>query len=166
VGQGDHGKSSVGRPYTTLNLSAAAAYLFRMTRPYATVETTPGAFAALERLRKLETLLDRQFSVAGIRFGLDSVIGLVPVVGDLISGALGYYLIQEAKRLGVSRFTKARMYANWGVDVTVGAIPVVGDLFDVAFKSNTKNIRLLIADLEKQQRKADRAASRHRPNVT
>lgn len=131
-----------------------------MTEPYAAVEPAPGAFETLERLKRLETLLDRQFSVAGIRFGVDSIIGLVPVVGDLISGALGFYLIQEARRLGVSRFTKARMYANWGVDVTVGAIPVVGDLFDVAFKSNTKNIRLLIADLEKQQRKIDKAAAR------
>jgi hypothetical protein len=136
-----------------------------MTQPYATIELTPGAFETLDRLRKLETLLDRQFSIAGIQFGIDNIIGLVPVVGDLISGALGFYLIQEAKRLGVSRFTKARMYANWGIDVSVGAIPVVGDLFDVAFKSNTKNIKLLIADLEKQQRKIDKAAARHRSNV-
>lgn len=121
-----------------------------MTQPYATVEPVPGAFAALERLKKLEVLLDRQFTIAGIPFGIDSIIGLVPVVGDLISGALGFYLIQEAKRLGVSRFTKARMYANWGLDVSVGALPIVGDLFDVAFKSNTKNIRLLIKDLEKR----------------
>jgi len=81
-------------------------------------------------------------------------------VGDLISGALGFYLIQEAKRLGVSRFTKARMYANWGIDVSVGALPIVGDLFDVAFKSNTRNIRLLITDLERQERKINKANAR------
>lgn len=131
-----------------------------MTKPHATIEPAPGAFESLERLQRLEMLLDRQFSVAGIRFGLDSVIGLVPVVGDLVSGALGFYLIREATRLGASRITRARMYANWGIDVSVGAIPVVGDLFDVAFKSNTKNIRLLIADLERQQRKINKAAAR------
>ena len=134
-------------PYTVLNLSAPAAYLFRMAKPYATGprRTVPGAFEALDRLKKLEMLLDRQFSIAGIRFGVDSLIGLVPVLGDLISGAMGLYIINEARRLGVGKFTLGRMYANWGVDVSVGALPIVGDLFDVAFKSNTKNVRLLIA---------------------
>ena len=136
-----------------------------MEKPYVTVEPVPGAFEALDRLRKIETLLDRQFSIAGIRFGLDSIMGLVPVVGDLVSGALGLYLINEAKRLGVGKFTLTRMYANWGVDLGVGALPVVGDLFDVAFKSNTKNVRLLISHLEKEQRKITKAAGRNRPNV-
>jgi hypothetical protein len=131
-----------------------------MTQPHATVESSPGAFAALDRLKRLERLLDRQFSIGGIQFGIDSVIGLVPVLGDLITGAMGFYLIQEAKRLGVSRWTKARMYTNWGLDVTVGAIPVVGDLFDLAFKSNTKNIKLLIADIERQERKIAKAGAR------
>ena len=138
-----------------------------MEKPYAplngTIEPAPGAFEALERLRKLETLLDRQFSIAGIRFGLDSVIGLVPVVGDLVSGALGLYLINEAKRLGVGKFTLGRIYANWGVDLGVGALPIVGDLFDVAFKSNTKNVRLLISHLEKEERKIAKAAARNTP---
>jgi hypothetical protein len=84
----------------------------------------------------------------------------VPVVGDLISGAMGFYLIQEAKRLGASRWTTARMYSNWGIDVAVGAIPIVGDLFDLAWKSNTKNLRLLIRDLEKREAKAARRMSR------
>lgn len=131
-----------------------------MNEPHATVEAFPGAFDALERLKKLEKLLDRQFSIGGINFGIDSVIGLVPVVGDLITGALGFYLIQEAKRHGVSKFTLARMYGNWGIDVTVGAIPIVGDLFDLAFKSNTKNLRQLIADIEKQGLKQTRLAQR------
>lgn len=112
---------------------------------------SPETGADVARLRKLEKLLDRQFTLAGISFGIDSVIGLVPVIGDLITAALGFYLIQEGKRLGVSKFTLARMYGNWGIDVTVGAIPVFGDLFDLAFKSNTRNLRLLIAHLEKRE---------------
>ena len=106
---------------------------------------------AVARLKRLEHALDRQFSIAGVQFGFDSVIGLVPIVGDLVSGAIGFYVISEAKRLGVSRWTKAQMYSNLGLDVAVGALPIVGDLFDVAFKSNTKNVRLLIADLEKRE---------------
>lgn len=118
---------------------------------------TPDTLNDIEKLKRLEQLLDRQFSIGGIRFGLDSVIGLVPVVGDLISGALGLYVIREARRLGVSRFTLGRMYANLGVDVTLGALPIIGDVFDVAFKSNTKNVRLLIAHLEKRDAKLHRA---------
>jgi hypothetical protein len=131
-----------------------------MTRSHATIEVAPGAFESLERLKRLERLLDRQFEVAGIRFGIDSIIGLVPVIGDLITGAMGFYLIQEGKRLGASKWTMARMYSNWGIDVTVGAIPVVGDLFDLAFKSNTKNLRLLIRDIEKREAKIARRAGR------
>jgi hypothetical protein len=114
--------------------------------------------AALNRLKTLERLLDRQFSVAGVQFGIDSIIGLVPLVGDLVTGALGLYVIAEARRIGVSRWTMARMYTNWGLDVTVGAVPVVGDLFDLAFKSNTKNVRLLIEEIEKRMRKGHRTA--------
>jgi len=109
--------------------------------------------SALVRLKALEQLLDRQFSIAGVQFGIDSIIGLVPVVGDLITGAMGLYVISEARRIGVSRWTMARMYTNWGIDVTVGAIPIVGDMFDLAFKSNTKNVKLLIAELEKREAK-------------
>ena len=110
--------------------------------------------SSLARLKRLEQAMDRQFSIAGIRFGVDAIIGLVPIVGDLVSGAIGLYIIGEARRLGVSRWTKGRMYANWGLDVSFGALPIVGDVFDVVFKSNTKNVRLLIADLEKRDAKA------------
>lgn len=119
----------------------------------------------LARLKRLECLLDRQFAIAGVEFGIDAVIGLVPIVGDLVSGAIGLYVIIEAKRLGVSRFTKARMYSNWGVDVAVGALPIVGDLFDVAFKSNTKNVKLLIADLEKRDMRRARKGTLPKKNA-
>lgn len=102
------------------------------------------------RLKKLEQRLDRQFSLFGVQFGVDGIIGLVPVLGDVITGAIGLYLIMEAKRLGARPWTVTRMLMNWGIDVTLGAIPLIGDLFDVAFKSNTRNVRLLIADLEKR----------------
>lgn len=102
------------------------------------------------RLKRLEHLLDRQFSIFGFRFGIDGLAGLVPVAGDLFTGAMGLYLIVEAKRLGARPWTITRMLGNWAVDFTIGAVPVAGDFFDMLFKSNTKNLRLLIADLEKR----------------
>ena len=102
------------------------------------------------RLKKLEQRLVRQFSIFGVQFGFDGIIGLVPVVGDVFTGAMGLYLILEARRLGAKRWTVARMLVNWALDFGLGAIPVLGDFFDIAFKSNTKNLRLLIADLEKR----------------
>jgi hypothetical protein len=102
------------------------------------------------RLKKLEQRLDRQFSLFGVQFGFDGIIGLVPVVGDVFTGAMGLYLILEARRLGAQRWTMARMLVNWALDFGLGAIPIVGDFFDIAFKSNSKNLRLLIGDLEKR----------------
>jgi hypothetical protein len=115
------------------------------------------------KLRKLEQRLDRQFSIFGFRFGFDGLAGLVPVVGDVFAGAMGLYLIFEARRLGARRWTIVRMLTNWGLDLGLGAIPVVGDIFDFAFKSNSKNLRLLIADLEKRAvelREVNREAAR------
>lgn len=102
------------------------------------------------RLKRLAQALDSQFSIGGFKFGLDGIIGLVPFVGDIVTGAVGLYVINEARRLGASRWTMTRMYINWGIDVTVGALPIIGDLFDIAWKSNTKNLKMLIADLEKR----------------
>jgi Domain of unknown function (DUF4112) len=102
------------------------------------------------RLKRLAQALDSQFSIGGFKFGLDGIIGLVPVLGDIVTGAIGLYVINEARRLGASRWAMARMYMNWGIDVTIGAVPIVGDIFDIAWKSNTKNLKMLIADLEKR----------------
>ncbi len=120
---------------------------------------------AVARLKRLEQMLDRQFSIAGVEFGFDAIIGIVPIVGDLVSGAIGLYVINEAKRLGISKWTRARMYSNWGVDVAVGALPIVGDLFDVAFKSNTRNVKLLIAELEKREMRRARKGTLPKKNA-
>ena len=95
--------------------------------------------------------MDSQFEVPGtsIKVGLDSLIGLVPGVGDLISTAVSVWLIREARRLGASRWLVARMIWNVAVDTTIGIVPVVGDMFDVAWKANRKNIELLARHLER-----------------
>ena len=110
----------------------------------------PNKCDGVARLKKLEQRLDRQFSIFGVEFGLDGIIGLVPVLGDAITGAMGLYLILEARKLGARPWTMARMLANWAIDFGIGAIPLLGDVFDILYRSNTKNVRLLIADLERR----------------
>jgi hypothetical protein len=110
----------------------------------------PNKCDGVAKLKRLEQRLDRQFSLFGIQFGLDGIIGLVPVLGDVITSALGLYIILEARKLGATRWTMARMLLNWGIDFSLGALPVVGDIFDIAYRSNAKNLRLLISDLEKR----------------
>jgi hypothetical protein len=107
----------------------------------------------LRRVRSLALLMDSAWEIPGTTFrtGLDSLIGLIPGAGDLITTAFSVYIVAEARRLGVRRRTLARMAANVGVDALVGAIPLLGDIFDATFKANAKNLRLLELDLLKQQ---------------
>jgi hypothetical protein len=107
----------------------------------------PGKLSAEEQLAYLEwlaDLLDSCFVIPGtkIRFGLDGVIGMVPIAGDVISALISLYLISQASRLGLSPWVKLRMIWNVGLDTLVGAIPVLGDIFDVSFKSNRRNVAL------------------------
>jgi hypothetical protein len=93
---------------------------------------------SVARLEALARLMDGAFVVPGttIRFGLDGIVGLIPVAGDVIAGLVSTYLIWEARQLGAPRWLIARMLANAFLDTTVGAIPVVGDAFDVLFRAN------------------------------
>ena len=105
----------------------------------------------LARLEALARLMDGSFVVPGtnFRFGLDAVIGLVPVAGDMISGLISSYLIWEARRLDVPKWVIGRMVANTFLDTTLGAIPILGDIFDVAFRANMKNMALLRRHLDR-----------------
>jgi hypothetical protein len=108
--------------------------------------------AAMARITSVAKLMDSLFAIPGtrIRLGVDSLLGLVPVVGDLAAQAVAAYLIWEAKQLGVSKLTLWRMVGNTLIDTVVGAVPLVGDAFDIAFRANMKNLRLLQRHLEKQ----------------
>lgn len=103
------------------------------------------------RIEAMEALLERVFVVPGINrpVGLDAIIGLIPVVGDLISTALGAWIVWEARNLGMSKLQITRMAANVGVDTVIGAVPVVGDLFDFAFRSNTRNLKIIKRHLDR-----------------
>jgi hypothetical protein len=107
---------------------------------------------SLARLEALARLMDGAFVVPGttIRFGLDGIIGLVPVAGDLIAGLVSAYLIWEARQLGAPSWLIARMLANTFLDTAIGAIPVAGDAFDVLFRANMKNMALVRRHLEKK----------------
>ena len=111
----------------------------------------PELEASVARIEAIARLMDDMFVIPGTntRVGLDAIIGLVPVVGDLVSQAISSYLIWEARQLGVSRLVLGRMIANTAIDTVVGIVPFVGDAFDVAFRANRKNVRLLKAHLEK-----------------
>ena len=109
-----------------------------------------GTFSAVpstERLDRLAHLLDSRFSVFGVRFGLDSIMGLVPGIGDAAGLAVSAYLIGEGYRMGARKRTLARMGVNVLGDTVVGAIPLVGTVIDVFWKANNANMRLLKRDL-------------------
>ena len=103
------------------------------------------------RIEAMEGLLERAFAVPGtnFRFGMDSVVGLVPVLGDVITAAMGAWLVWEARNLGMSKFHIARMTGNVAFDTAVGFVPFLGDAFDFLFKSNTRNLRIVRRWLDK-----------------
>lgn len=76
-------------------------------------------------------------------FGIDAIIGLVPIIGDAISGTVAGFIIWEARRLGAPRGMLARMIANATLDTLIGVIPIVGDVADAAYKSNVRNVTML-----------------------
>jgi hypothetical protein len=109
-----------------------------------------------ENLDQLARVLDDIFQIPGtnIRFGLDAIVGLIPGVGDLITGVSSFLIIFAAWERGVSRVTLARMVANVAIDTLVGSMPILGDLFDAAWKANRKNYNLLLRAEQQPSRKA------------
>ena len=105
--------------------------------------------ADLEKVRQLARLLDAQFEIGGVKVGWDSIIGLVPVVGDVVTAAIATYPILIARKHNLPKHVIVRMSANVALDWAVGAVPVVGDLFDVAFKGNLRNLAILERAVEK-----------------
>lgn len=109
------------------------------------------AASVRQRVEAVERLLERCIPVPGLNsaVGLDAVIGLVPVAGDIIAAGLGLYLVWEARNLGMSKWHLARMVANIGFDTIVGSVPLAGDLFDFLFRSNSRNLKIIRKHLDK-----------------
>lgn len=107
--------------------------------------------AVRQRVEALELLLERSFRIPGINMpvGLDSIVGLIPVVGDVITAAMGAYAVWEARNLRMSKWQLMRMAANVGVDTLLGAVPFVGDIFDFVWRSNSRNLRIIKKHLDK-----------------
>ena len=103
------------------------------------------------RIEAMEQLLENSFALPGVnrRIGLDSLVGLVPVVGDFVTAAMGMWIVWEAKNLGLPKWKLMRMTGNVAFDTAVGAIPVVGDAFDFLFRSNSRNLKMVRRHLDK-----------------
>ena len=109
------------------------------------------AAAVRQRIEAMEKLLERSLTIPGtkIPIGLDALAGLIPVAGDLITAAMGGWMIWEARNLGLPKWQLWRMAANVGFDTAIGAVPLVGDVFDFAFRSNSKNLRIIQRHLDR-----------------
>ncbi|MGA9955151.1 MAG: DUF4112 domain-containing protein [Bradyrhizobium sp.] len=108
----------------------------------------------MARFEMLAKLLDVAFILPGtkIRYGVDGIIRLIPVVGDIVATAFSLWLVREARALGAPWHVTARMLGNVAVDGVVGMVPLAGDAFDVLFRANMRNVRLLRRWLDKQPR--------------
>jgi len=100
----------------------------------------------LRRIRGLARLMDTALGIPGtrIRLGADSVLGLIPGVGDFAAAAVSLIIVNEARRLGVPNDKLAKMLVNVGFDTVAGSVPLLGDVFDVYFKSNRRNLQLVL----------------------
>ena len=107
--------------------------------------------AVRRRIEAMEQLLERSLVIPGINrpIGLDALAGLVPVLGDVITAAMGAYIVWEASNLGMPKWKLWRMAGNIAFDTALGAIPIAGDLFDVLFRSNTRNLKIVRRHLDK-----------------
>jgi hypothetical protein len=108
-------------------------------------QLTPGQEHRLDTLRKMAQLLDSAFLVPGTswRIGLDPILGLFPVLGDLVSPLFTAGILWQARELGIPKVVQLRMIFNVAIDSIVGVVPVAGDLFDFAWKANDRNMAML-----------------------
>ena len=91
----------------------------------------------------LSRLLDSQFDVGGVRFGLDPIINLIPWVGDIIGAMLSLFILRTAWQVGVSKSDLLKMVGNIVIDFVIGIIPLAGVIFDVIWKANLRNVAIL-----------------------
>ena len=99
----------------------------------------------LLRLKRLSHNLDEAFTIPGTKhkIGIDPIIGLIPVGGDLIGGVLSIYIMHAGIRMGMPRAAIVRMFTNVALEFIIGCIPIIGDLFDATWKSNQRNVKLI-----------------------
>ena len=111
-----------------------------------------------QQIDSLENWLESKFAVpgTGLHFGLDGLLGLIPGIGDTITAGLSAIIILDAHKKGARKRILVRMVSNSLIDLVIGSIPLVGDVFDFAYKSNTKNVKLLKQELRDLEERASR----------
>lgn len=104
-----------------------------------------------KRIEAMEHLLEGLFRIPGTnrKIGLDVILDVIPVGGDLIGALMGGWMVWEARNLGMSKTQMARMFGNVGIDFLLGIIPVVGAIPDFLFRSNTRNLKIIKRHLDK-----------------
>jgi hypothetical protein len=115
---------------------------------------TPRQRAHLQRLRRLARVMDARWGIGPVGIGLDSILGLVPVAGDVSTAATGLYVLWVARELGVPRSTQVRMALTTALDLLLGLVPIAGDLADAVLKANMRNVRLIEKHLERPAKPA------------
>ena len=124
---------------------------FKIPRPE---EQVPPEYARLlDDIDRLADRLDRQFRIplTRVRFGWDPVIGFIPIAGDLVTAVLALGIIAAARRLGADKALLRRMAGNSALDIAVGLIPVIGTLIDVFYRSNVRNVELLMTEIRRHR---------------
>ena len=137
------------QPATPAPLRPASIRPARMTPDMPGLGTSPSDI--LQRIEWMERLLEGAFVIPGTnrRVGLDAVVGLLPVAGDLISAAMGAWIVWEARLLGVPKWKLMRMSANVAFDFALGAVPLLGDALDFLFRSNSINLKIIRRHIER-----------------
>jgi hypothetical protein len=125
----------------------------RYAIPSAQDPVDPEYLWLLQDLERKSFLLDSRYLIpyTRVRFGWDAIVGLLPVVGDVVTTAVSLHLVHCARRLGADSRVASRMVLNVAVDALLGAIPIVGTVFDVYFRANERNLRLLLDHIERHR---------------
>ena len=105
---------------------------------------------AVERADRLARVMDYQLGKGPFRFGLDAVLGLIPGVGDVTTGAVGLYFLKLARDAELPKHKMAGMVGNLAIDTALGAIPLVGDLFDFGFRAHQRNAKVIRRHVDSQ----------------
>lgn len=107
------------------------------------ITLTPDQVVRLQRVRRLAQRMDAQWAIAGVRIGYDSLVGLIPGLGDVLTALISLSIINDARKLGVPRTLLGRMLFNVAAEMFVGEIPVLGDVADVMWRANLRNVAII-----------------------
>lgn len=105
----------------------------------------------LLRLKLLSNRLDEIITIPGTKYkiGIDPIIGTIPIIGDLLGSIISIYILYSGSKMGLSSRIIAKMSLNIGFDFVLGLIPIIGDVFDMGWKANKRNVKLIENNINK-----------------